>query len=444
LVIPGANDVIHHKPERLFSQNYSRSATVSRYVRIHYKTNKMPAASSVSHSKKSTSGIGLIHVDFVLTGIVMTLLGPLLPILSARWSLNDAQAGHLFTVQFVSSMFGMLLSGISARRFGYRVTLIYGLVGMAAGIALLAGASWLVGLIAVGIFGAAFGLTTPTANLLVADTYHQRSAGPLNLLNSSWGVGALGCPLILAAAQRSQHTSQFLYTTALSLATLAVYFSAVRFAADEFRDAAQLPKPAETSPAGYGVALIAALFFIYVGTETCMGGWIASYAHRVDSGSRSFWAVTPSFFWGALLAGRIAAPIVLRRVRETTLATAGVVLAVLGIVVLLATPMMLFIVTGATIAGFGLASVYPINVSLLSHWFDGISPRVSGFIFAMGTLGGAVLPWIVGAISTRTGSLRWGFTVPLLGSITMLLFYLWQRFTPQDHVLARKRRMPSI
>jgi MFS transporter, FHS family, glucose/mannose:H+ symporter len=405
--------------------------------------NQMPAAFLVSPGKKSTNGIALIHVDFVLTGIVMTLLGPLLPILSARWSLNDAQAGHLFTAQFVSSMFGMLLSGISARRFGYRITLIYGLVGMAGGIALLAGASWLVGLIAVSIFGAAFGLTTPSANLLVADTYHQRSAGPLSLLNSSWGVGALACPLILAAAERSHHTSQFLYATAFCLAALAVYFSAVRFAADDFRDSAQLPKPAQASAGGALVIVIAALFFIYVGTETCMGGWIATYAHRIDSGSRSFWAVTPSFFWGALLAGRIAAPIVLRRVRETTLATAGVFMAALGIVILLATPMMLFIVAGATIAGLGLASVYPINVSLLSHRFEHISPRISGFIFAMGTLGGAVLPWIVGAISTRTGSLRWGFVVPLLGTITMLLFYLWQRAAPQSHSLGQKTGMPS-
>ena len=403
----------------------------------------MPTASTVAPNKHSTSGMTLIHVDFVLTGIVMTLLGPLLPILSARWSLNDAQAGHLFTVQFVSSMFGMLLSGISARRFGYRTTLICGLVGMAAGIALLAGASWLAGLMAVGIFGAAFGLTTPTANLLVAETYHQRSAGPLSLLNSSWGVGAMACPLVLAAAQRSQHTPLFLYATAFALAALAAYFSAVRFAADDFRETAPLPQPGEAAAIGYLVPLIAAMFFIYVGTETCMGGWIASYAHRIDSGFPAFWAVTPSFFWGALLAGRIAAPVILRRVHPISLATAGVALAALGIVILLATTMMLFIVIGAAIAGFGLASVYPINVSLLSHWFEDISPRLSGFIFAMGTLGGAVLPWFVGAISTRSGSLRWGFIVPLLGAIAMLIFYLWQRSSLQNHMLPNETKQKT-
>jgi MFS transporter, FHS family, glucose/mannose:H+ symporter len=386
----------------------------------------MTAPISVAQDKKSTSGIVLVHADFVLTGIVMTLLGPMLPILSARWSLNDAQAGHLFTAQFVSSMFGMLISGISTRHFGYRVTLIFGLGGMAAGIAVLAGASWLTGLIAVCIFGAGFGLTTPTANLLIAETYHRRSAGPLSLLNSSWGVGAMACPLILAAAQRSQHTSQFLYALAVALTALAMYLSIAQFAADAFRAQPGQKRNLVGRAAGYMVPLIAALFFIYVGTETCMGGWIATYARRIDAGSRSFWAVTPSFFWGALLAGRIAAPVILRRLRATSLATGGVTLAAVGIVILLATPMLLFIVIGATVAGLGLASIYPINVSLLSHWFEDISPRDSGFIFAMGTLGGAVLPWIVGTVSTRTGSLRWGFVVPLLGTIAMLTFYVTQ------------------
>jgi hypothetical protein len=35
----------------------------------------------------------------------------MLPSLSARWSLSDAQSGSLIFAEFFSSMFGMLLSG---------------------------------------------------------------------------------------------------------------------------------------------------------------------------------------------------------------------------------------------------------------------------------------------------------------------------------------------
>jgi len=350
----------------------------------------------------------------------------MLPILSARWSLDDAQAGYLFTAQFVSSMLGMLLSGILVERRGYRLTLVYGLILMAMGITALALASWTMGLISVCVFGAGFGFTTPAANLLIARSSPRKSAAALNLLNSAWGIGAMSSPLLVAGAQRSGHTSHFLYGLAAALLALAVGLGWVRFSVDA------KPASVERGPRVAAISvwnnrlvpIIAALFFVYVGTETCMGGWIASYARRLDSGSHTFWAVTPSFFWGALLLGRISAPLVLRHMRETRLATTGVALATFGIVVLLATKTMMFVVIGASLTGLGLASIYPINVFLLSHWFGEMATRISGVVFSLGTLGGGVLPWLVGALSTRFGSLRAGFAVPLLGAVSMLVFYV--------------------
>jgi fucose permease len=88
------------------------------------------------------------------------------------------------------------------------------------------------------------------------------------------------------------------------------------------------------------------------------------------------------------------------------------------------------VVVGASMAGLGFSSVYPINVSLLSHWFGETTTQVSGAIFAIGNLGGAVLPWVVGAVSTKTGSLRAGLSVPLCGALGMLIFYVVHKTKP--------------
>src|ERR1041385_3655669 len=101
----------------------------------------------------STSGTTLIHIDFLVTGVVMTFLGPMLPILSARWSLPDVKAGDLIFAEFFSSMFGMLLSGVLVERVGYRLTLILGLVLMASGMIMPASGPFLLGTISVCIFG---------------------------------------------------------------------------------------------------------------------------------------------------------------------------------------------------------------------------------------------------------------------------------------------------
>src|SRR5258707_13740946 len=87
----------------------------------------------------------VIHAAFVLTGVMTTLLGPMLPVLSSRWLLNDAQAGSLFTAQFSGSMLGVALSGFVVQARGYRAALITGLGAMAVGVAILAHANWPVG-----------------------------------------------------------------------------------------------------------------------------------------------------------------------------------------------------------------------------------------------------------------------------------------------------------
>ena len=158
-----------------------------------------------------------MHLDFAVTGVVMTVLGPMLPVLSLRWHLSDAQAGSLFIAQFVTSMLGMILSAVLVQRIGYRRTLMVGLVLMAVGMALLARAGWALGLAAVSIYGIGFGSNTPAGNLFAAEANPGSRAAALNLLNASWGVGAMGCPLLIAAAQREQRLHLFFYVLAAAL-----------------------------------------------------------------------------------------------------------------------------------------------------------------------------------------------------------------------------------
>jgi fucose permease len=374
----------------------------------------------------------LVHAAFVLTGVMTTLLGPMLPVFSGRWALSDSQAGYLFTAQFATSILGVAVSSVLVQRYGYRLTLVFGLGFMAVGAGVLAEASWIVGLVSVCTYGFGLGLTIPTANLLIAELHSDRRAAALNLLNFSWGIGAVGCPFVVATLQRSQRTSLLLLGMTVCLALVAGSLGFIRMPVDT---KANSPKAAASEPKIWKnrlVPVLGSLFFIYVGTESSIGGWVASYARRVDAGSGTFWALTPSFFWGALLLGRALAPLILRHVRETTLATAGLVLASLGILVLLIANTMALVVVGASVAGFGLASVFPINIALLSQWFGEMASRIGGVMFALSSLGGATVPWLVGALSSRFGSLRVGLTVPLLGSITMLFLYLKNR---QSHRL---------
>jgi FHS family glucose/mannose:H+ symporter-like MFS transporter len=392
----------------------------------------MIATSSVSSAKRLTGGTIFAHIDFVITGVVMTLLGPMLPILSARWALNDTQSGNLFLAQYISSIGGMLCSGTFVRRMGYRLTLIIGATLMAVGTALLAGAGRYLGLAAICIYGAGFGVTTPACNLFVSDAMPKKRASALSLLNSSWGVGAMSCPLIIAAVQRVHQTTAFFYALAACMAVLALTLCLFRFAADERRHAEPSRQSSEQPRNTTLTVLVGLAFFIYVGTETAVGGWVATYAQRLSPGSVSMWAMMPTFFYGTVLLGRMLATVILRTVRETQFAAGGAALAAAGIIVLLASHSMAMIILGTSLSGLGLSAIYPIKVSLLPRWFGERVTQIGGFMFAIGNLGGGAIPWLVGALSTRFSDLRVGFVVPLLGAASLLVFYSAQGRIPNQ------------
>jgi fucose permease len=383
----------------------------------------MVATTPIPAGKRLTKGTIFAHIDFVITGVAMTMLGPILPILSARWSLNDTQAGNLFLAQYVSSTGGMLSSGVMVRRYGYRVTLILGAVLMAMGVAILGGGGRLWGFAGICILGVGFGMTTPACNLFVSDAMPEKRASALNLLNSSWGVGAMSSPLIIAAVQRVHHMPAFFYGLAAALGALALALAGVRFMADESRRG--LPSNARplTPWNSRLVVLVGVIFFVYVGSETAVGGWVASYAQRIVPGSPALWAMMPAYFYGTLLIGRALAPVALRSVREVRVAAIGAAIGLIGILVLLTSTSVGMIIAGSAIAGLGFSTIYPIKVSLLPRWFGDRVTGIGGFMFAIGNLGGGVLPWLVGALSTQFSSLRAGFLVPLLGAAGLMAFY---------------------
>jgi MFS transporter, FHS family, glucose/mannose:H+ symporter len=389
----------------------------------------MNSSALSDQTSSSSPATALVHANFLVTGIVMTFLGPMLPLLSARWGINDALAGRLFLVQFVSSMLGMFCSAPTVQRYGYRTTFILGLTLMATGMTVLGSASYWIGVVAVGILGAGHGITTPAGNLRTAEVNPQRSASALNVINAVWGIGAMSPSFLMDVARKLHHPAWFLYGTAIALAILLLAFAVFPFVPDSNAPAIQSGvRRTGKWPNASMLLIIAAVFFLYVGAETAFGQWVATYAHRLEPG-RTLWTVMPSFFYGALLAGRMSAPFALRFMPETTVASTGLTLAFLGGLALLGARGLSWIIIGSLLAGFGLASIFPISVSLFPRWFRDSARRASGAVFASGNMGGAGLPWLVGVISTHFGSLRLGFFVPLVAVSAMLVFYISQGMT---------------
>jgi FHS family glucose/mannose:H+ symporter-like MFS transporter len=363
------------------------------------------------------------NAAFVPIGVVTVLLGPMLPALSVRWSLNYSQAGSLFTAQFLASTVGVAVSGILVSRRGFQFALNVGLLVMAAGVAGLSVGSHLWGLTCIAAYGTGLGLAVPAANLLVAEVNPQRRSAALNLLNFSWSVGAVACPFLVAGAAKSNRVATLMFAVAgvLLLVMLGIVSMSSRVVEPVLTGSDN--KPAKINWGTRSLFVLSALFFLYVGTENAFGGWIASYAKSLGSMPLTRSVMMPSFFYSALLVGRWIAPLILRKVDEVKLARSGILVAcagMAGLVLSRATPGVL---GSAIVAGVGLSAVYPITISLLSREFGPAASRAGSIMFTMANLGGACQPRLVGYASNRFGSLKVGLAIPFIAGTAMFVLY---------------------
>lgn len=375
------------------------------------------------------------HAAFVPIGIVTVLLGPLLPILSARWSLNYSQAGSLFSAQYIGATAGVVFSGLMVSRWGYRFAINAGLLAMAAGVGALPFSARSVGVVCIACYGVGLGFAIPAINLFVAAVNPARRSAALSLLNFSWSVGAVACPFVIAATAKINQVQLFLVVLAGFLLLLLLGFAATPSAfveptpveaASVESTPAQKNERREASPVHWRsrpLFVMSALFFLYVGAENAFGGWIASYAKSLGLSSSTFPVMTPSFFYAALMLGRWIAPFVLRRTDEIKTARAGLSIACLGMAGLILSRTMPLVVSSVSVAGLGLAAVYPITISRLSQEFGASAARVGSIVFTLSNFGGASLPWVVGFCSNRFNDLRVGLAVPLAATVIMYILY---------------------
>lgn len=364
------------------------------------------------------------HAAFVPIGIVTVLLSPLLPTLSARWSLNYSEAGELFTAQFLASTGAVLLSGVVMSRWGFRFAMKAGLLVIAVSVVGLLSGTRLMGMLCIAGYGAGIGLAVPAANLLVAEVNPGRRSAALNLLNFSWSAGAVSCPFLIAAAAKGHHILFFLVLVGVLSALVTVAIALMPSSIVEpSTNKASGGKNRATDWKHRSFPALAALFFLYVGAENSFGGWAASYANSLRTMSLTVSVMIPSFFYSALMLGRWLAPLLLRKVDDIQVARGCLLLACAGMAGMVGSRSPLAVMASASVAGLGLSTVYPITISLLSREFGQAASRVGSLMFTSANLGGALFPWLVGASSNQVGTLKAGLAVPLISGAIMFVLY---------------------
>jgi fucose permease len=355
---------------------------------------------------------------FFVIGVVTVLLGQVLPILSSRLGLNDAQAGSLFIAQFAGSLVGTLISGKVAGRYGFVFTTLIGLIAMIIGLPGLNFHDFYFCWMAIFIYGIGLGLTIPAINLLTIEiTPAARQTSSINLINFAWGVGAICSQPFVAIVARGDSLAAVTIILAFALLLLAVCFlTATRNLGDQRVDqpTSGPDEPIWNRPSSWLFILFG---FFVIGIESGLGGWLTTYSGSLRNGG-PFINLTVLFF-AFLVFGRGVASVISRRMSESALISICSITLLVGIFLIVFGESAAMI--GAAVAGFGTSAIFPTNMVRFTRVFGPNATRNATPLFISGICGSASLSWLTGFVSTQYGSLRIGIAVLLVAAVSVLL-----------------------
>lgn len=366
--------------------------------------------------------LAVLHPVFALTGVGCAATGPLLPLLARDFHLSDSQSGL-----FVFWIYSGMAAGALLCRGNYARIMAAGFAAFAAACLGLCFAPAALLFPCAFFYGVAVSVPMTGTSLFAGRNYTARRAATLAALNFSWSLGAMAGPLFVARVLAVLNW-RAVYVILAGAAVLA------GFACLALRDA---PEPARIANETTGarnlrlIAIFAVFFFLEVGLESTSGAWLSTYVLRTATTGVVLAAAASSIFWGGFLAGRALAPLILLRMRAARLLRSSLLIGLAAAVLLIASRSAVPLAGAILLLGLALAPVFPVALSM---FFDRARRSSdSRFVLALSGFGGAVLPWLAGAISSSSGSIRSGLCIlpaTLLVTITMLPLLAVSRVAP--------------
>jgi fucose permease len=356
-----------------------------------------------------------MHAALALAGLGTALLGPILPLLAHQWHMLDSESGLLMAAKFC----GAFLGGVTVSKKLERALLVgFGAAAIGfGGFAIAPG--WQLGAVGLAIGGFGIGRIITATNILAGRRFTEHRGSSLALLNFSFSAGAM-----LSALGAAWLLPRFALPGVLECFAAAFALVGLWLWVETRGQGEAVPVEAIRLTPAFDLrifAFFAGLLFLYGGLETCLSGWLTTFALRYGEqtpGSFALSEYTTLLLWAGLTAGRIGSSGLMLRVGEKTMQRAGLAISALCIAALTMAHGGWTIASIAVLLGLSLSPFFPATFALLIA--AGPTASQAGMVVAASGLGAASLPWLMGVVSTRTGSLVTALGLPLGASLLLL------------------------
>jgi FHS family glucose/mannose:H+ symporter-like MFS transporter len=351
-------------------------------------------------------------LSYFVIGLAHVVLGSILPVLLQHYDRTYSAGGELIFSQFAGFLAGVLVSPLLNARFGKRGSILTAtglLLCAETAYAFLPPWGWMYVIAVVAGFG--FGMIEAVIGTIIIAAVTEGTAIAMSRLEVLFGVGALLMPLVASPLIASGYWRlAFLIVAAFSLLSLLFWgrghFGTLQSVLDE-RSPRRTPgvkstrRPWKERLPYQGrqwvlLGLFILFFFLYVGTEMSLVNFMpAIFIAKLDMSEASA-ALTVTFFWLAMAAGRLYAGVIAEKIsyRIYVLISCFSALLLLLIFPFTAHPAAAFAVL--ILLGLFMSGIFSISLVFSSKLLPGAEEATPSIMIASGGVGGAVLPLLTG------------------------------------------------
>lgn len=360
---------------------------------------------------------------FAVNGLYGLILGSLLPLISAEYSLNNTISGALLSAHQVGNLIAGFIAGILPLYLGRKKAIIFLCSFVIVGFTIMILTGNPVLLILGFLFTGLSRGSISNFNNTVVNEVSNSSPAALNILHSIFAIGALSAPFLVIVSTKI--AGDFGWKLASIVIIFLAVVSILLFAKMKIDDNVKAKSKGNISYAflkNKDFWIAAGIFFFYLCAEAAISGWMVKYFIDENIMSINYAQMLASLLWVVILAGRLVCAFISDKVSKKMLLLTISIGTGIFYFLLLSTQNLAIITIAIMGLGFSMAGIYPITVSSVGGTIKSY-PMALGVLLMIGGLGGIIMPIVTGALSDAYGIFA-GMSAIILAIILMIVFVI--------------------
>lgn len=406
-----------------------------------------------------------LYLGYILSGAVITIFGAILPHIIEEEQLNYAVAGGLISILAIGNFCASIIYPLAKRHFSHRAVVV-SITGLSPIIMFLLTRRPPVSFMYVLVFvlGITKGTVTIISNLAM-NVATNSSTKYLNILHTTFAIGAFASPFIMAALLAlSFPWRMIMYILCVAGAMFPLNYWTMDYqmlekpqpaeanAGDRKADgdtgvpSEDAAMNAEADTAGRSTAcvekaqpagapnlqtllanrsflIMTFIMFMYVGFENTVNGWFVTYLKDTGVMSSALATAMVSVTWIMMMGGRMGTAQFLQHVNKLQIIFVSALIDFVAIILLVNTHTAMMVSIIIAVLGLGMSAIYPTTVAAAGPIIEGSTMGLS-LLTGISAIGGIVVPQIIGILADAIGIAGAMITLVLTVGIMLVLSIL--------------------